>query len=319
LVRHGTPNKVPAVIDPFQSLVATVGGTPTVRLGRLARPGSAEIHLKLEQLNPGASAKDRVAGALLERSLASGNAPSAGVVVGSSGSLGISLAMVCAARGIGLTVVLPDSATLERRAVLRLYGVRVELTAAEGGLAEAQRRARAVAEATGAVLVERGDAPEAERAVAEGLGRELVETARANGGADAFVCGVGSGATLTSAGRSLKDAFPSLCVVAVEASASPALSKGAFRPHRIQGLSEQAGAPCLDRSLVQRVIAVTDAEARSVQQRLAREEGLLVGISTGANVRASQIMAEDLGEGRRVYTLAMDSGERYFSLAEQFA
>jgi cysteine synthase A len=155
--------------------------------------------------------------------------------------------------------------------------------------------------------------------VAESIGRELVDTARANGGADALVCGVGTGTTLTGIARALAGAFPGLRVVAVEASASPALSKGSFRPHRIQGISEQGGAPRLDRSLVQRVIAVTDADARSTQQRLAREEGLLVGISTGANVWASHAVAGELGEGSRVYTLAMDSGERYFSLAEQFA
>ncbi len=290
------------------SILELTGQTPTVVLARVA----PSVHLKLEQLSPTGAVKDRVAVHAVARAFADGRLQEGMAVVEPSlGNAAISLAFACATRKISLTAVLPDSVSLERRALLRAYGAKVVLTPAEEGLSGAVAKAAALrAELPGAVTLGLHDGRAALEAHAQ-TARELVETVRADGGAiGAFVCAVGSGATLTACGRALKAAFPPVQVVGV---------KPAAQPHRLQDMGFDGGAPALDPGVVDRLLQVTDREAWEMKLRLGREEGLLVGTSTGANVVVAARLAAELAAGARVYTLALDTGEREFSLAEQFA
>jgi cysteine synthase A len=285
-----------------------IGSTPVVRLSRVVPEGAGAIFLKLELFNPGASAKDRVAIAWVEREEARGQLKAGSkVVVASAGSLGISLAMVCAARGYALTVVMPDAMALEKRATLKLYGAAVVLTPIEAGFAGANARAREIAASSSAVLMDQWAGDAAVEAHARTTGPELVEAARAEGGLDGFVCGSGTGSMLAGVSRSVRRHFPKAIIAAV----GPV---GAPRMHRIQGLGLEGAS----RTGFDRLIEVDDADAWAMRDRLGREEGLLVGISTGAHVVAAVRLARELGAERRVYTVAMDTGERYFSLAQQF-
>jgi cysteine synthase A len=301
-------NKVPPVPEALQSVLEAIGSTPVVRLARVVPDGVAGIYLKLEIHNPGGSAKDRVAVSWIEREESKGRLKTgAHVVAASTGSLGISLAMVCAARGYSLTVVMPDAMALEKRATLKLYGAKVVLTPAEEGFAGATSRAREIAASSSAALLDQLAGEEGVEAHAGRTGPELVEAARSEGGLDGFVCGVGTGALLAGISRSIREHFPRAVICAVE----PA---GSARMHRLQGLGLEAAR----RTDVDRVFPVADAEAWAMKERLGREEGLLVGISTGAHVLAAVRLGRELGAERRVYTLAVDTGERYFSMAQQF-
>ena len=299
---------MPPVPEALQSVLEAIGSTPVVRLSRVVPDGAAAIFLKLELFNPGASAKDRVAIAWVEHQEAQGRlGAGAKIVVASTGSLGISMAMVCAARGYALTVVMPDAMALEKRATLRLYGAAVVLTPIEEGFAGANARAREAARASSALFLDQLAGDGGVEAHARTTGPELVEAAHAEGGLDGFVCGIGTGSILAGVARSVRRHFPKAVVAAVRPVGVPKM-------HRIQGLGlDGAGRKDYDR-----LMEVADADAWAMKERLGREEGLLVGISTGAHLVAAVRLARELGAERRVYTVAMDTGERYFSLAQQF-
>ncbi|MFZ5468378.1 MAG: PLP-dependent cysteine synthase family protein [Myxococcota bacterium] len=279
-----------------------------VRLLRVVPAGSAEVLVKLEQLGPNGCAQDRVALALLE-----GAPPKAPVVEASSGNTGIALAMVCAMRAHPLTVVMPEHVSLERRQLLSAYGAKVELTPAQEGMRGAIERARALAAQTGAYFPNQFESLAAVDVHQATTAQELLATIRADGGRiDAFVCGAGTGALLTAVGRALKAAFPGVRVVRV-------LPEATGEPHRLLGIDAHLDLPLIDRAVVDETLKVSDREAWQMKLRLGKEEGLLVGISTGAHLVAASVLAQRLGVGKRVYTLACDTGERYFSLAEQFS
>jgi cysteine synthase A len=297
---------VPPVPAAVQTILETIGSTPVVRLARVVPQGGATVYLKLELLNPGASAKDRVAVAWVEQAERSGRLkPGASVVTATTGSLGISLAMVCAARGYALTVVMPDAMALEKRATLKLYGATVVLTPAEDGFHGANVRAQEIAASSSAALLDQLAGSEGAESHARTTGPELVEAARSEGGLDGFVCGVGTGAMLEGMSQSIREHFPGAVIAAVEPTGSPGM-------HRLQGL-EAAGRGHFDR-----LFQISDVEAWAMKEQLGRVEGLLVGISTGAHVAAAVRLARELGADRRVYTVAVDTGERYFSMAQQF-
>ncbi|HLT30130.1 MAG TPA: cysteine synthase family protein [Myxococcaceae bacterium] len=301
---------------PVAHLLETAAGTPVVRLGRVVPEGGARIFLKLESRLPTGSLKDRVATARLERALGEGRLTAgAPVVVASLGNLGIALAQVCTRRGHRLHVVMPRSASLERRALLRLMGARLELTAMDEGLSGAIRAAEALAQSLpGACLLAADPTADAE-VFARGLGAELVAQVQAEGGRiDAFVCGVGSGATLLGVSRALREAFPRVQRVGVEPDVSAGFSGGLHAPHRLQELGLGFVPGGVDASLADSWETVSEREAWDMRLRLAREEGLLVGIGTGANVVAALRKARALGPGAAVYTLASETGERDFSL-----
>lgn len=295
----------------FDSVTELIGGTPVVMLNRVTGPNGAQIRIKLEQFSATASSKDRVALAILQRAEAEGRLPKGTTVIEATcGNAGIALAMMCVAKKLKLIVTMPESVSHERRALLSAYGARVELTPARLQMAGAISRAKEILAQTGGAFMpsqyENPDNVSAQRRT----GDELVETIRGDGGQiDAFVGGIGTGGTLSGIGRALKAFFPAVQVIAVEP---------AGKLHRIEGLGSGSESAVLDRSVIDRTLMIEDAEAWRMRGRLAREEGILGGISTGANVVAAVRVANELGSGHRVYSICCDSGERDFSLAEFF-
>lgn len=304
---------------PFESVLETRGQTPVVTLSRLtAKEPRAQVALKLEAFNPTGAAQDRLAVALLDEAQRSGSlAEGATVIEASLGNLAVSLAMVCAARGHPFIAVMPESVSPERRLLVKAYGARVELTPAETHLAGAFDRAEALlAQTPGAYRPRAHESPVAVKAYEESLGAELAATARADGGADALVVAVGSGAMLAGTARAMRSAFPSVRVVAAVPTGQTGWGHNA--PHHVAGVGVNVALPLLANVAIDRIVETPPEEAVAMQRRLAREEGILAGFSTGLATCAALKVARELGLGRRVYVLAVDSGERYFSLQGYF-
>ncbi len=294
-----------------QSVLQTIGNTPLVALERLPSEGSAAVLGKLESLNPTGSVKDRIALAMVLDAEESGRLrPGQTLVEATSGNSGTSLAMVGAARGYGVVIAMPEGVPPERRRLLIHMGAEILTTSPLDGMAGAIRAVeRLVQEDPSYVWIDQFTNPANPRAHRE---TTAVEILRDTGGSmDAFVAGVGTGGTLTGVGAALKEHRPDTLVVAVEPAASPVLSGGEPGDHAIPGLGPDFLPPLLDLSLVDEVIAVSDVEALAVAARLASEEGLLVGVSSGANVAAALRIAARLGPGRVVVTILPDSGARY--------
>lgn len=297
------------------SVLDLIGGTPLVRLTRLPSAGSAEVVAKLEVRNPGGSVKDRIALAMVRAAEERGQLdPASTIVEPTSGNTGIGLALVAAARGYRIILVMPDDASEERRALLRHLGAEVVLTPARDLMKGAIDRAAAiVAENPNCFMPEqfRNPAnPEAHR-------RTTVEEILADcgGSLDAFVVGVGTGGTLTGAGEVLKQRLPHVQVVAVEPERSPALSGGRKpEPHAIQGIGAGFVPEIVNRSVIDRVLCCSDDDAFRTARDLARREGLLVGISAGAAAWGALAVARELGAGKRVVTVMPDGWERYLSM-----
>ena len=310
----------PRAAPPLESILEAVGGTPVVRLRRVVPAGAAALFAKLESFEPGGSVKDRIALAMVEAAERDGRlVPGGHLVEPTSGNTGVGLALVCAVKGYRLSLVMPDSTALEHRQALEGYGARLVLTRAEDGMEAAVARAREIAAREGALLLDQFANPANPDAHRRGTGPELVACFRAAGLApDAFVAGVGTGGTLAGVAPVLRRAFPGVAVVAVEPAACPILSGGAPGPTRIQGLGAGFVPAVLPPSAFDRVLTVGDEEAWETKLRLAREEGLLVGISSGAAVTAAGRVAAELGPGRTVATLLGDTGERYFSMEPWF-
>jgi len=292
-----------------------VGNTPLVRLNRMTRGLQATVAAKLEFFNPAHSVKDRIGVAMVEALERAGRlTPGKSIIVEpTSGNTGIALAMVAAARGYRCLLTMPDSMSLERRKVLRLLGAELVLTPAAEGMKGAARRAEElVAELPDAVMPQQFSNPANpavhERTTAEELWRDT------DGAMDVFVAGVGTGGTLTGVGRVWKPRRPSLRIVAVEPADSPLISGGAPGPHKIQGIGAGFIPDNLDTNLLDEVIQVADQEAFATARRLACEEGILAGISTGAACHAAlQVAARDTMAGKLVVFVAPSTSERYIS------
>jgi cysteine synthase len=292
-----------------ESVLDLVGRTPLVRLARVGTRGSSVVG-KLEVKNPGASVKDRPALAMVQAAEEAGQiGPGAVIVEATSGNTGISLAMIAAVRGYRCVLVMPEDMSLERRYVLRAYGAEIVLTPAEQGMSGAVGKAEQIARETPGAFMPRQFSnpanPQAHeqttaREVLDAIGDELV----------AFVAGVGTGGTITGVGRVLKRERPAVRVIAVEPSASAVLSGRPAGMHGIQGLGAGFVPDILDRKVIDRVVTVSDVAAEKMAGRLAREEGLLVGPSSGANVHAACEIATEIGRGV-VVTVLCDTGERY--------
>jgi cysteine synthase A len=311
----------PRAQPPLESILEAVGGTPVVRLVRLVPPGSAAVFAKLEAFNPGGSVKDRIALAMIEAAERDGRlAPGGHVVEPTSGNTGMGLALVCAVKGYRLTLVMPETTSLEHRQALEAYGAELVLTPAADAMAAPVQRAREIAADGGALLLDQFTNPANPAAHREGTARELLAAFEALGAPpDAFVAGVGTGGTITGVAQALRDAWLRTRFVAVEPSASAVLSGGAPGPTRIQGLGAGFVPAVLDRSAYAEVVRVDDQAAWALKVRLAREEGILAGVSSGAAAWAALEVARALGPGRTVATIFPDTGERYFSVAEWFA
>ena len=294
------------------SVLDLVGRTPLIRLARLSPEGGATVVGKLESKNPGGSVKDRPALAMIEAAEAAGTlVPGATLIEATSGNTGISLAMIAAVRGYRCVLVMPDDMSLERRRILRAYGAELVLTPAEEGMTGAVARAEDLLGATpGAIMPRQFDNPANPEAHARTTAREIIDAAGEH--LVAFVAGVGTGGTITGVGRVLKKERPAVRVIAVEPASSAVLSGHPAGMHGIQGLGAGFIPSVLDRDVIDEVVCVGDVAASRVQERLAREEGLLVGPSSGANVHAAIQIARKITQGI-VVTILCDTGERYLS------
>lgn len=295
-----------------RSILDTIGRTPHVRINRLF--GSAEVWIKAERANPGGSIKDRIALAMVEEAERSGRlGPGGTIVEPTSGNTGIGLAMVAAVKGYPLILVMPDSMSIERRRLMLAYGARFVLTPREQGMKGAIARAHAlVAETPGAWMPQQFENPANVEAHVRTTAPEILEDFPQ--GLDAVITGVGTGGHLTGVARVLKAAWPALKVYAVEPSASPVISGGSPSPHPIQGIGAGFVPANLDTSLLDGVIQVEAEAAREMARRAAREEGMLVGLSSGATLAAIAQQLPALGEGARVLGFNYDTGERYLSV-----
>jgi cysteine synthase A len=291
-----------------------IGDTPLVRLNRLPLPGSATVLAKLEARNPAGSVKDRIALSMVEAAEREGRIkPGDTLVEPTSGNTGVALALVSAVKGYRLILTMPESMSMERRRLLARFGAELVLTPASAGMNGAVQAAEAlVQEHPGYFMPQQFRNPANPEIHRRATAEEIWNAT--GGGVDAFVAGVGTGGTITGVGQVLKARRPSVLVVAVEPARSPLLSGGKAGPHAIQGIGANFVPEVLDRSILDEVIDVADEDAQVTSARLAKEEGLLVGISAGANVFAALQVARRLGAGKVVVTILPDTGERYLSL-----
>ena len=296
-----------------QSILDTIGDTPHIRINRLFGPAH-EVWIKSERGNPGGSIKDRIALAMVEAAERDGSLRPGGTIVEpTSGNTGIGLAMVAAVKGYAIILVMPDSMSIERRRLMLAYGARFELTPREVGVKGAIARAQAIVAATpGAWMPQQFENPaniEAHiRTTAEEIARDFPE------GLDALITGVGTGGHLTGCAQVLKARWPKLKVFAVEPTASPVISGGQPAPHPIQGIGAGFVPANLHVGLLDGVIQVEAEAAREMARRSAREEGMLVGISSGATLAAIAQKLPELPPASRVLGFNYDSGERYLSI-----
>jgi cysteine synthase len=294
-----------------------IGSTRLVRLSRLglgALAEGAELYGKLEASNPGGSVKDRIGVSMIEAAERAGQIEPGRttVVEATSGNTGIALALVCAAKGYDLVVMLPQGMSRERSALLRQYGARVELIETMGGMSEAVEAARALADRDDVFLPDQFSNPANPQAHRDTTGPEIV--AALDGRVDILVAGVGTGGTITGVGEVLRQGNPTCRIVAVEPAASPVLSGGRPGPHRIQGIGAGFVPAVLNRALLDEVITVTDERAVEVARLVSRTEGILAGISCGAALAgALQVAVRPESAGKRIVVILPDSGERYMS------
>ncbi|MBO2945969.1 cysteine synthase A [Paenibacillus sp. F411] len=293
-----------------------IGGTPLVRLNRLAEEGSAEIYLKLEYQNPGSSVKDRIAVSIVEEAEKEGKLKAGDTIVeATSGNTGIGLAMVAAAKGYRAVIVMPETMSLERRNLLRAYGAELVLTPGSEGMNGAVKKAEELVRSNPSYFMAEQFRNQANVKIhRETTGPEIVEAIQSVGGSlDAFVAGIGTGGTISGAGEVLKNAFPDVKIYAVEPAASPILAGGQPGPHKIQGIGANFIPEILNRDIYDEIIHVENDDAFETARRVAKEEGVLAGISSGAAVHAALKVAKQLGEGKRVVVIIPSNGERYLS------
>ena len=297
----------------FDDITAAVGYTPLVRINRLGT-GNATVLVKLESKNPCGSVKDRIAKFMVQAAEEQGLIKADTVIVEpTSGNTGIGLAFICAAKGISLTLTMPESMSIERRKLLQILGARIVLTPAEKGMGGAIEKAeQLVADTPNALMLQQFKNPAHPSAHRETTAKEIwIDT---DGEVDILVAGVGTGGTLTGCGEVLKEKNPNLKVVAVEPKGSPVLSGGAPGPHKIQGIGAGFVPAVLNTDVIDEIIQVVNEDAMDTARQLAAREGILSGISGGANVWAAvQVAERPENKGKTIVTFVCDTGERYIS------
>jgi len=298
-------------------VTALIGNTPLIRV-QWGDDGGAEVYAKMEAANPGGSVKDRICLNMIQAAERDGRlSPGATVIEPTSGNTGIGLSLIAAVRGYRLILLMPESMTRERIDLLKAYGAEVILTPAPLGMAGAIAEARRLVEQNpGSFMPDQFANPANPEMHRRTTAPEILDAA--GGRVDAFVAGVGTGGTITGVGEVLKAHNPAVHIVAVEPAASAVLSGKPAGPHKIQGIGAGFVPKVLNRSILDEIMTVTDDEAFRTKKALAEREGLLVGVSSGANVFAARQIARRLGKGKRVITVLPDRGERYFSIEKYF-
>ncbi|EPZ52836.1 cysteine synthase [Alicyclobacillus acidoterrestris ATCC 49025] len=294
------------------NILDLIGQTPVVKLRNMTGANDADVYVKLEWFNPGGSVKDRIAKAMIEAAERDGRLkPGDTIVEPTSGNTGIGLALVAAAKGYRAVFTMPETMSQERKSLLRAYGADLVLTPGSEGMKGAVNKAAELAKEHGYFMPQQFDNPANPLVHELTTGPEILE--QLDKKVDAFVAGVGTGGTLTGVGRVLRKEIPGVKVVAVEPAASPILSGGQPGPHKIQGIGANFVPTILDREIYDEVRTVENDTAFEYARRLSKEEGLLVGISSGANVYVALQLAKELGKGKRVVTVSPSNGERYLS------
>ncbi|MBI5181429.1 MAG: cysteine synthase A [Nitrospirae bacterium] len=302
----------------YNNVVELIGNTPLVKINRILEENSAEIYVKLESFNPAGSVKDRIALNMIEDAEAKGKIKKGDAIIEpTSGNTGIGLALVCAVKGYRLILVMSESMSFERRNLLASYGAELVLTPAKDGMQGAIDKANEILKEHPEYFMPNQFENPANPAIHKKTTAKEIWDAM-DGRIDAFVAGVGTGGTITGVGEFLKEKEPDIKIIAVEPAGSPVLSGGRPGPHKIQGIGAGFVPKVLNRGIIDKIITVGDDDAFRMAKRLAREEGLLVGISSGANMMAALQVAKELGKGRRVATVLPDTGERYFSIEKYF-
>jgi len=296
----------------LNSILETIGNTPMVRLNRIVPEGSATVYAKLETFNPMSSVKDRIAKAMIETAERKGLIrPGTTIIEPTSGNTGIGLAMVCAVKGYKLILTMPETMSVERRKLLAAFGAELVLTPGPEGMSGAVKKADELAASTPDSFV-----PQQFKNKANPWTHRKTtakEILRAVERVDAFVAGVGTGGTITGVGQVLRRKNPQALIIAVEPAESPVLSGGAPGPHKIQGIGAGFVPETLDTKVYHRIITVSAKDAAETTRRLAKLEGILAGISSGAAVFAAIKIAQELGAGKNVVVVIPDTGERYLS------
>ena len=298
----------------YDNILETIGGTPLVRVNRLTEGLKADVLVKVESFNPANSVKDRIGQAIVDAAEASGELKPGGTIVeATSGNTGIALALAGATLGYKVILTMPETMSNERRVLLRAYGAEIVLTPGAAGMQGAVDKANEIIEQNEGAILARQFANEANPTVHYNTTGPEIWT-DTDGNVDILVAGVGTGGTITGAGRFLKEKNPDLKAVAVEPSASPLLSEGKAGPHKIQGLGANFIPEVLDRKLVDEVIDISNEDAVETSRKLAVADGILGGISTGANLKAAlELAPRPENEGKTIVTVVCDFGERYVS------
>lgn len=298
--------------EPVNSVLELVGNTPMLRINKLVKKGSASIFAKIEFFNPCGSIKDRICNSMIEAAEREGKIkPGDTIIEPTSGNTGIGLAFVCAAKGYRLVLTMPETMSIERRNMLKAFGAELILTEGSRDMTGAVEKAQELAESRGYFQPQQFKNPANPESHRRTTALEIIKQA---GSIDAFVVGVGTGGTITGVGDILKKEIGEhVKVVAVEPSKSPVLSGGSPAIHGIQGIGAGFIPEVLNNDIIDEIIQVSDEDAYETTRRLIRKEGILCGVSSGANFFAALKVAEDLGEGKKVVVVFPDTGERYLS------
>ncbi|MCG8308859.1 MAG: cysteine synthase A [Cytophagales bacterium] len=297
----------------LENILNTIGCTPTVKLNKLISENSAQVLMKLESFNPGGSVKDRIAFNMIEDAERRGVLKKGMTIVEpTSGNTGIGLAMVAAVKGYDIIFTMPETMSIERRIVLQQFGARLILTPGDKGMVGAVMEAQEYADKEKYFMPQQFENeanPEAHRIT---TAKEIIHDLQSTP-LDYFVIGVGTGGTVTGAGEVLKEEYPNMKIIAVEPADSPVLSKGNPGPHKIQGIGAGFIPEILDLDIIDDVLTVRNEDAFAISKELCRKEGIMAGISSGANAWAAIEVARKAGKGKTVLTVLPDTGERYLS------
>lgn len=295
------------------SITDLIGHAPIVKLNNVVPEGAADVYVKLEFFNPAGSIKDRIALSMIERAEQDGKLTAGGTIVEpTSGNTGVGLAMVAAAKGYHLVITMPETMSVERRKLMQGYGAELVLTPGADGMKGAIAKAEELVKEKGYFMPMQFDNPANPAIHEQTTGKEIID-AFGDNLPDAFVAGVGTGGTLTGIGHALKQARPETKVYALEPAESPVLKEGKGGKHKIQGISAGFVPKVLDQDVYDGIVEVKSDDAIAMARQVAHQEGILVGISAGANIKGAIEIAKQLGAGKKVVTVSPDGGDRYLS------